>query len=57
MMEETGKRSVPASTSWLHFLQQTTQDFGKGRVRIGSTIGEEKGKIKGVNGTIYQALR
>src|ERR1700761_9683757 len=46
-IELAGKLSVPANTSWPHFLQQTTQDLGKGRARIRTTIGEEKGKIKG----------
>src|SRR5882757_3017604 len=39
-IEVAGKLSVPANTSWPHFLQQTTQDLGKGRARIGTTIGE-----------------
>jgi hypothetical protein len=39
-IELAGKLSVPANTSWPHFLQQTTQDLGKGRARIGTTIGE-----------------
>jgi hypothetical protein len=39
-MELAGKLAVPANTSWPHFLQQTTQDLGKGKARIQSTIGE-----------------
>jgi hypothetical protein len=35
-----GKPSVPDNTSWPHFLQQTTQHLGKGRVRMPTTIGE-----------------
>src|ERR1700726_1362366 len=38
-IELAGKLSVPANTSWPHFLQQTTQDLGKGRARIGAIIG------------------
>jgi hypothetical protein len=49
-MELAGKPSVPVGTSWPHFLQQTTQDLGKGRARIRITIGEEKEKIKGFCG-------
>ena len=39
-MELAGKLSVPANTSWPHFLQHTTQDLGKDRARMHITIGE-----------------
>src|ERR1700722_11471664 len=39
-IELAGKPSVPLNTSWAHFLQQTTQHLGKGRVRIATNIGE-----------------
>jgi hypothetical protein len=39
-IELAGKASVPLNTSWPHFLQQTTQHLGKGRVRIATNIGE-----------------
>jgi hypothetical protein len=45
-IEHAGKLSVPVNTSWPHFLQQTTQDLGKGRARMHSIIGEQKEKIK-----------
>ena len=39
-IELAGKRSVPAKTSWPHFLQHTTQDLGKRRARMSTRIGE-----------------
>jgi hypothetical protein len=39
-IELAGKPSVPLNTSWPHFLQQTTQHLGKGRVRMATNIGE-----------------
>jgi hypothetical protein len=39
-IELAGKPSVPVNTSWRHFLHDTTQHLGKGRVRMATTIGE-----------------